>query len=159
MTTTAFNGLDLDELQRVLDEGIDHGGNPVEPYTDENGGWPLRCCLGFSNVGDEIALIAWSPFEWTGVYAETGPVFVHTSPCSGPATTDELPAELDGRPMVLRPYTHDRRIAYHRVAHVPEGESLGQRVTELLAHEDVDFVHGRNVTGGCFSFEARRLES
>jgi hypothetical protein len=26
----------------------------------------------------------------------------------------------------------------------------------LLAFDDVDFVHGRNVTGGCYSFTATR---
>lgn len=159
MTTTTFTGIDLVELQRVLETGVDHGGNPVEPYVDTSGGWPLRCCLGFSEVGEEMALLAWSPFAWKGVYAETGPIFVHATPCAGPDGSSELPAELDSRPMVLRPYTHDQRIAYHHVQHVPEGGSLSELAADLLAHDDVDFVHGRNVTGGCYSFEARRIEA
>lgn len=157
MNNIAFTGIDLTELSRVLESGTDHGGNPVAPYTDEQGAWPLRCCLGFSEVGDEIALIAWSPFEWKGVYAETGPIFVHADGCSGPAT-DGLPDELDQRPMVLRPYTHDHRIAYHHVRHVEPGGSLTNHVAELLAEADVASVHGRNVTGGCYSFQARLVE-
>lgn len=155
MTTTRYAGIDLEELSQVLARRIDHGGNPVQPYTDHEGGWPLRCCLGFSAVGEEIALIAWTPFSWEGVYAETGPIFVHARQCEGPTTDDTLPADLDQRAMVLRPYTHDHRIAYDHVRHVPSGDSLSVHVGELLANDDVDFVHGRNVTGGCYSFEAR----
>ena len=59
--------------------------------------------------------------------------------------------------MVLRPYTHDHRIAYDHVQHVPEGESLTELVADLLELEDVAFVHGRNVRGGCYSFDARRV--
>lgn len=159
MATTTFSGINLTELRRVLDSGVDHGGNPVEPYIDTNGGWPLRCCLGFSELGEEIALLAWSPFDFQGVYTETGPIFVHAKPCDGPERDSRLPADLDERAMVLRPYTHDRRIAYHHVQHVPAGGSLSALVAELLDHDDVDFVHGRNVTGGCYSFEARKIEA
>jgi len=156
MTQTVFSGLDLQELAHVLKLGIDHGGNPVQSYVDKDGGWPLRCCLAYSRPGEEMALVAWSPFGWKGVYAETGPIFVHASPCTGPPTTTELPAELDSHPMVLRPYTYDHRIAYHRVQHVGPDESLTELSAKMLEHDDVEFVHGRNVTGGCYSFEARR---
>jgi len=150
-----FNGIDLAELERIRSAGRDHGDNPIEPYIDDTGGWPLRCCLGYSEPGEQLALIAWSPFPWKGVYAETGPIFVHADSCDGPQSHEQLPTELNSRAMVLRPYTHDHRIAYHHVRHVPQGESLATHVEELLAEPDVDFVHGRNVTGGCYSFEAR----
>ena len=159
MNENVFTGIDRTELARVLDHGIDHGGNPIEPYVDDVGGWPVRCCLGFSEVGDRMALIAWSPMDWKGVYAETGPIFVHAEPCPGPIQTDRLPAQLDQRPMVLRPYTHDHRIAYDHVQHVPEGGSLTELVADLLELEDVAFVHGRNVRGGCYSFDARRVSA
>ena len=139
----------------ALDRGIDHGGNPIEPFVDTDGGWPLRCCLTDSEPGQRIAIIAWSPFPWRGAYAETGPVVVHADGCQG-GDPIGLPADLDRRPMVLRPYGHDRRIAYHRVVHVTGGASLTDHLGEILAEDDVDFVHGRNVTGGCYSFTARR---
>jgi len=154
-TTPAFSGIDTDELDRVLASGLDHGGNAIDVFDDPDGGWPLRCCLTDSRAGARIAIIAWSPFDWTGPYRETGPVVVHADGCSGTATIS-LPKDLDSRPMVLRPYGHDRRIAYDLVRHVPEGESLTFHISELLTHERVDMVHGRNVTGGCYSFTARR---
>ena len=106
-----------------------------------------------------MALIAWSPMEWSGVYAETGPIFVHVDVCSGPEEDDRLPAQLDQKPMVLRPYTHDNRIAYHHVRHIAEGGSLSELAAELLDEDDVALVHGRNVTGGCYSFSAKPTKS
>lgn len=153
MTDIAITGLDQTDFEAVLAAGIDHGGNPIEPFVDADRGWPLRCCLTDSEPGDEIAIVAWSPFPWKGAYAETGPVVVHAHPCGGPKTP-ELPAALDERSMTLRPYGPDRRIAYHHVRHVPAGESLSAHLAELLAEDDVDFVHGRNTTGGCYSFSA-----
>jgi hypothetical protein len=154
--TPTFTGIDRHELDRVLARRTDHGGNPIEPFVDDDGGWPLRCCLADSRPGERVAIIAWSPFPWRGPYAETGPVVVHADGCATPNTFDHLPAELDTRPMVLRPYAHDRRIAYHRVRHVAAGDSLTVHVAALLDHDDVEFVHGRNVTGGCYSFTATR---
>ena len=42
---------------------------------------------------------------------------------------------------------------------LPEVKELDlepSHVERLLAHDDVDFVHARNVTGGCFAFAATR---
>ena len=151
-----FTGTDPTALRRVLDTGIDHGGNPIEPFTDDDGGWPLRCCLTDSQPGDQIAIIAWSPMPWSGAYAETGPIVVHTAGCTPADPMSRQPTDFDARAMVLRPYGADRRIAYHHVRHVPAGGSLSDLVVELLAHDDIEFVHGRNVTGGCYAFTAER---
>ena len=154
--TFQVTGIDNDQLAAALQAGVDHGGNPIEPFVDHDGGWPLRCCLADSTPGDTIAIIAWSPFPWPGAYAETGPVVVHADGCDD-AAPPVLSAEFDQRPMVLRPYGHDHRIAYHRVRHVEAGRSLTAELAELLAETDVDFVQGRNVTGGCYAFTASRL--
>ena len=161
MTNIRFTGIPTEALAEALASGVDPGGNRIEPFIDEDGGSgrPLRCCLSDSQVGDRIALIAWSPFLWQGPYAELGPIFVHADPCDGTATDATLPADLDARAMVLRPYGHDRKIAYHRVQHVAAGGSLTKELTALLAEADVDFVHGRNVTGGCFSFQASTVQA
>lgn len=152
------SGVDRTELDRVRTAGIDHGANLIEPFVDDAGGWPLRCCLTDSRSGDRIAIIAWSPMPWRGAYAETGPIVVHADRCDAQDVMPRLPVELDGRAMVLRPYGHDHRIAYHRVRQVPAADSLTERVRELLDHDDVDFVHGRNVTGGCYAFTATRSD-
>ncbi len=151
-----YSGIDPDDLRNALSVGVDHGGHAIEPFVDHEGGWPLRCCLNDSAPGERVAIIAWSPFEWDGPYREVGPVVVHVDGCDGPPETETLPPALDQSPMVLRPYSYDRRIAYEHVRHVDQGESLTDHVRQLLAVGNIEFVHGRNVTGGCYSFTARR---
>ena len=153
----SFRGVSATELLTVLRSGVDHGGNPVESFVDTAGGWPLRCCLAPSRPGDRVAIVAWSPFDWRGPYRETGPVVVHAGDgCTPAGDLTHLPAPLDSAPMTLRPYWHDRTIAYGHVRHVPAGHSLTAEVRDLLAVEGVAMVHGRNVTGGCFAFAAHR---
>ncbi len=152
----SYQGLDQNQLRDALAAGVDHGGNRIEPFVDEKGGWPLRCCLTDSDPGDEIAIIAWSPFAWDGPYREVGPVVVHTAGCDGQQTSSALPTNLDQAPMVLRPYGHDRRIAYPLVRHVDSGGSLASEIAAMFSDAEIDFIHARNVTGGCYSFTARR---
>jgi hypothetical protein len=154
-----FHGIDSVKLEAVLATGVDEDGNPIVPFADEDGGWPLRCCLQESAAGDRLAIIAWSPFDWTGPYRETGPVVVHVEACPGtPDVLSRLPAELDARPMVLRPYSHDHRILYELVTHLPVGGGVGAHAARLLRNPDVAEVHGRNWTGGCYAFTARRFD-
>lgn len=151
-----FSGLDNEELRAAIASGIDHGGNDIEPFVDEKGGWPLRCCLTDSRPGDTIAIIAWSPFAWKGPYREVGPVVVHAADCPGQEDGSDLPPALEQAPMVLRPYGHDRQIAYSLVRHIDSGGSLTAEVADMLENDKIDFVHGRNITGGCYSFTASR---
>lgn len=154
-----FTGIDRIELRRLLAAGTDHGGNTIESFVDHEGGWTMRCCLTDALPGDRIAIVAWSPMPWAGPYAETGPIVVHVDGCASDGTCAELPAQLEARPMTLRPYGPDRRIAYHHVRHVADHEPTSNIVDELLDLDDVDFVHGRNVTGGCYAFTATRAPS
>ncbi|MEM9745728.1 MAG: DUF1203 domain-containing protein [Actinomycetota bacterium] len=147
-TEVRFRAIDRDELARVLAAGLDHGGNAIEPFVDADGGWTMRCCLTDSTPGDRIALIAWSPFRWDGPYRETGPVVVHADDCPRAGELRRLPPSIDQRSMELRPYTIDRRIAYDHVRHVPANDSVTEHVQALFEHDEVDFVHGRNMHGG-----------
>lgn len=148
-------GVDLEQLRACLDAGVDPAGNPIEPFEAE-GWWSMRCCLTDAAPGERVAIIAWSPFPWDGPYAETGPIVVHADGCPGVEPRTGLPDEIDERAITLRPYGHDRRIAYHRVVTVDAENSVAGAVAEVLAHDDIDFVHGRNVTGGCYAFTASR---
>lgn len=156
MQNVMFQGIDAAEYARVLAAGRDHGGNQIEPFVDDGGGWPLRCCLADSRPGDRLAIIAWSPFPWRGAYTETGPIVVHATGCAGVDPSPTLPTRFEDRELTLRPYTPEHRIAYHRVRHLEPGDGLSEAIGELLDHDDVDFVHARNRTGGCYAFTARR---
>ena len=147
------SGLELEALTTLWTTRVDHLGNAVEPFVDEEGGWPLRCCLIDSRPGDEIAIVAWSPFPWDGPFAEVGPIVVHADPCRGNQWAG-VPPQFEQRRQLLRPYTRQRRIAYDAVRIVEPDESLESALAELLAREEVELVHARNVLAGCYSFTA-----
>ncbi|CAM5519050.1 hypothetical protein SVIOM74S_10301 [Streptomyces violarus] len=50
---------------RVLKElrTTDDAGRPAVPFTDSEGGAPLRCCLGRSEPGQRIALVSYAPLR------------------------------------------------------------------------------------------------
>jgi hypothetical protein len=140
-------------LADVRTRGTDAYGNPFVPRTDEAGGAPLRCCLRESWPGERIGLMAWSPFPWSGPYAEVGPVFVHADACDGYPTSDRWPPAYRGRRQVLRAYGQSQSIV---AAVVAEPDEIDAALDELLARDDVDFVHARNVAHGCWMLTVSR---
>ncbi|MEV5478338.1 MULTISPECIES: DUF1203 domain-containing protein [unclassified Streptomyces] len=135
----------------------DDAGRPMDPFVDEEGGAPLRCCLRRSTPGERIALVSYAPLRrWAGetgvdpgAYDEQGPVFLHADPCEGP--------DLDGYPFTgahrtVRRYGRDGRILGGRLVE----DGVGPAVEEAFADPDVALVHVRAVEYGCFLYEVRR---
>ncbi|MEZ0158532.1 DUF1203 domain-containing protein [Streptomyces griseorubens] len=137
----------------------DDAGCPAVPFTDGEGGAPLRCCLRRSSPGERIALVSYAPLRrWAaetgvdpGAYDEQGPVFVHAEGCAGPEG-DGLPFTSAHR--VLRRYSADGRILGGR--HVEAPEDFVPALREAFAEEAVALVHVRAVEYGCFLYEVRR---
>ncbi|MFB7322170.1 MULTISPECIES: DUF1203 domain-containing protein [unclassified Streptomyces] len=140
----------------------DDAGRPTAPFTDEEGGAPLRCCLRRSAPGERIALVSYAPLRrWAaetgatpGAYDEQGPVFVHARECAGPAG--------EGHPFtnahrVVRRYGADGRILGGRL--VGEGSArFDAAFAEAFDDPAVALVHVRAVEYGCFLYEVRRYE-
>lgn len=116
-------------LAAILDAGTDHGGNPVARFEDQSGGWPLRCCLTDSVRGDQLAIIALSPFPWDSAHRETGPVVLHTETCGGASRS--FPAQFETRDQLVRAFGNDaarvRTQVYDHSCLVPAGEVAMQR--------------------------------
>ncbi|HET6855684.1 MAG TPA: DUF1203 domain-containing protein [Streptomyces sp.] len=144
----------------------DDAGRPCTPYTDSEGGAPLRCCLRLSAVGERIALVSYAPLRrwaaehWAkpGAYDEQGPVFIHAEECKGPETDHGYPFARSGALRTLRRYTADGHITGGRVLEIPEDTTAGfdAAFAEAFADPEVALVHVRAVEYGCFHFEVRR---
>ncbi|MFG3032604.1 DUF1203 domain-containing protein [Streptomyces sp. NPDC048253] len=149
----AIPGGVLDEL-RVVDDA----GRRTEPFADEEGGAPLRCCLRRSAVGERIALVSYAPLRrWAagagvdpGAYDEQGPVFVHAGGCAGFAG-DGLPFAQAHR--TVRRYSAEGRILGGALVGVG---GLDAAFRDAFDDPDVAFVHVRAVEYGCFLYEVRR---
>ncbi|OLZ65728.1 hypothetical protein AV521_30395 [Streptomyces sp. IMTB 2501] len=137
----------------------DDAGRPTTPFTDAEGGAPLRCCLRRSAPGERIALVSYAPLRrWAadtgahpGAYDEQGPVFIHADHCPGP-TGPALPFTDAHR--VLRRYSAHGHILGGRL--VDPSESFQASFTEAFTDPEVALVHVRAVEYGCFLYEVRR---
>jgi hypothetical protein len=145
---------------------VDDAGQRMAPFTDSEGGSPLRCCLRRIRPGEQVALVSYAPVRrWArqagaspGAYDEVGPVFIHPSQCPGPAGTG-FPADLTGAHRVLRAYSAAGQILGGRLASPAELASPASAesvLAEVLADPAAAVVHVRAVEFGCFLFEASR---
>ncbi|MFF5501123.1 DUF1203 domain-containing protein [Streptomyces roseolus] len=141
---------------------VDDAGRPCVPYTAEEGGEPLRCCLRPARPGERLALVAYAPLRrWAavtgaapGAYDEVGPVFVHAEECEGfEAGGETYPFERAGALRTVRRYGADGRILGGRLVELP---GLDGAFDEAFADPAVALVHVRAVEYGCFHFEVRR---
>lgn len=141
---------------------VDDAGRPCLPYTAEEGGEPLRCCLRPARPGERLALVAYAPLRrWAaatgavpGAYDEVGPVFVHAEECGGfEGAGETYPFERAGALRTVRRYGTDGRILGGRLVELP---GLDEAFDEAFADPAVALVHVRAVEYGCFHFEVRR---
>lgn len=158
-------GFRVQEITReVLEElrEVDDAGRMTEPYVDETGGSPLRCCLRRILPGERVAMVGYAPLRrWAagsgatpGAYDEVGPVFIHAEDCAGPDGPG-WPEALRGSRRVLRAYSAEGRILGGCLLDGNTG--LSERTaSDLFMDPAVALVHVRAVEFGCFLFEVRR---
>ncbi|MCF3965042.1 DUF1203 domain-containing protein [Streptomyces fuscigenes] len=146
----------------------DDAGSVPAPFTDDEGGAPLRCCLRPSIPGETVALVTYAPLRrWAartgarpGAYDEQGPVFVHPGECGGPGERrgGGYPFARPGALRTLRRYDARGHIDGGRLLEVTADADGGidAALDEAFADPGVALVHVRAVEFGCFQFEVRR---
>jgi hypothetical protein len=166
MTSTLWTARPIEPAALKQLRDTDDAGRPCVPYTDTEGGAPLRCCLRPSGIGERIALVSYAPLRrwaaetWAepGAYDEQGPVFIHAEECEGPGERDGYPFARPGALRTLRRYDAEGHIAGGRLLEIPEAvtEGFDAAFAEAFADPEVVLVHVRAVEYGCFHFEVRR---
>ena len=151
-TTITFHPVATDAVEHARQTGHDLDGVPVERVTAV-GGEPVRCCLSGAEPGADLLLMGYRPrLPARSPYVESGAVFVHAAPCSGPVSTSSYPDDWRSRPQVLRAY--DERGWIHPATRVHDGTDAAGVLAEVLAQQGVVEVHSRNIDYGCFMFSA-----
>lgn len=134
--------------------GADDFGLTPERALSTGGGTPCRHCLQDVPAGAEYLILAHRPFEGLNPYTETGPIFV-CADCRQAAAGAELPAILSSPDYIVRGYSADERIVYGTGGVVPTTD-IADRAAELLARDDVAFVHVRSARNNCFQCRVER---
>lgn len=98
-----------------------------------------------------MLVLAYRPFGALHPYAETGPIFLHASPCERYPETDVLPVMLLERSSVLlKGYDRNERIVYG-TGQIVRPSEIGERAAAILARAEVAFVDIRSAANNCFT--------
>jgi hypothetical protein len=145
-----------ERLESIRQADRDDGGNAGLRHLRADGGEPLRCCLRVAEADEALVLIAYRPFEASGPYAETGPVFVHAEKCAGYGRPQRYPEDFRGWQQVFRCYDARGDIIGGRLTDT--GDQPEEVISQLFANPEVEHIHTRNVVYGCYMLEIRRAD-
>ena len=151
-----FVALPTDAVRFLQSGGPDAYGMTPERRLSDGDGVPCRHCLRNVGAGEAYLVMAYRPFPVLQPYAETGPIFLHAEPCARATESDLLPEMY--RPMaahIVRGYDRHDRIVYGTGAVVPT-EKICERAHELLARDDLAYLHMRSAKNNCFACRIER---
>lgn len=151
-----FKALPTDAVRALQAGAPDAYGLTPERRISDGDGVPCRHCLENVGAGEAYLVLAFRPFPALQPYAETGPIFLHADPCARAGDSDALPA-LFGRTAayIVRGYSADDRIVYGTGAVVPTTD-IPARASELLAREDIAYLHMRSAKNNCYQCRIER---
>ncbi len=115
---------------------------------------PCRHCLQEFRVGEERRIL-FTLDEFSGLepYPQPGPVFIHEQPCDRYAECAEMPEALKAHPLTLVAYARGRVL---RQQERVETGDFDEALERLLQREDVDYIHVRDTSAGCFDLRIEK---
>jgi len=115
---------------------------------------PCRHCLRVFRVGEERRILfTYDPFADLGELPLPGPVFIHESPCDRYPTDAGVPDDLKARSLILDAYGPGRRLV--REIRV-DGMAVEDEIAQLLAQDDIHYIHVRDTSAGCYDLRVER---
>ena len=132
-----------------------HYGHPA--HTEPAGeGAPCRHCLQIIAAGSEKAtLFTYDAFEGLEPLPLPGPVYIHAEACERYPENGGFPTALRYSPRTLNAYAQGRRLV---AAEYVETGNVDAGIEKLFAREDVDYIHVRSTTAGCYTFRIERAD-
>jgi hypothetical protein len=127
-------------------------GHPA--WNDETEGTaPCRLCLTMIKPGEErMILFTYDAFEGREELPLPGPIFVHEGECA-PHTEPGFPPAFTRSPVLLDAYRKGRELIVEKVV---EGADAEGELTDLLDRPEIDYVHVRSTSAGCYLFTVER---
>lgn len=156
--TVAFTAMPTTDAHHLWAGGSDAYGHIPEVQVSTGAGYPCRHCLRNIDEGEELLVLAYRPFPELQPYAETGPIFLHKTPCRRYAAEEILPPILSSPDYILRGYGSDNRIVYGSGAVTPT-DHITARAEELLSRPDIAYVHVRSARNNCFQCRIDKPEA
>jgi len=150
MTATTFrvSGIDPAEADRLRAAG------GIAYVADEKPGFPCRQCLRDAEIGDELILVSYDPFDQSSPYRSASPIFLHRTPCTA-FDADDLPQQLTCRNLSVRGFDG---AAMMQDGVVIDGRDLLTTIDDLLTNPAIEYLHVHNAGRGCWAAKVRRAE-
>ena len=124
----------------------------IDYVADDKPGFPCRQCLRDAEIGEEMILVSYDPFEQASPYRSASPISLHRSSCS-PFDADDLPEQLTGRNLSVRAFDGT---AMMQDGVVIDGRDLQTTIDALFANPAVEYLHVHNAGRGCWAAKVRR---
>ncbi len=151
-----ITALPTDEVRALQAGGPDAYGTAPERTISTGAGNPCRHCLQNIPEGEGMLIMAYSPFLETHSYAETGPIFLCSSPCDR-YEGDAMPEILATAPdYLIKGYGGDDRIVYGTGVIAPT-QDIATAVEEIFARSDVAYIHVRSARNNCYQARIDRI--
>jgi Protein of unknown function (DUF1203) len=116
---------------------------------------PCRHCLRMIAAGERQTLFTYDAFDGVEKLPLPGPVYVHAEACERYPEDGGFPAALRGSPRTLNAYGRGRRLVAQEYV---EGANVDETIARLLGRGDVDYIHVRSTTAGCYTFRIERAD-
>jgi hypothetical protein len=116
-------------------------------------GAPCRHCLKIIPAGEQATLFTYDAFEGVENLPLPGPVYIHAKYCERYPEGGGFPAELKNSPRTLNAYAQGRRLVAQEYV---ENGTVDSAVEKLFTRADVDYIHVRSTTAGCYTFRIER---
>jgi hypothetical protein len=123
---------------------------------DAKPSYPCRQCLLDAEIGEELILVSYDPFEESessSPYRSASPIFLHREPCTPYSSQPSLPEQLTCRTLSVRAFDADEMMLD---AAIIEGASLAETIDALLGNTEVHHLHVHNASRGCFAARVQR---
>ena len=150
MTEIQFKAMPTEVAAEYWAGGADAYGNQPERAISDGNGVPCRHCLQPVGKDEAYLILSYRPFPGQQAYAETGPIFLHASPCQRYPEVAQPPAMFARRPQYLmRAYNADHRIVYG-TGEVIAVDDMTEQARHLLANPEAAYLHLRSGGYNCF---------
>jgi hypothetical protein len=105
--------------------------------------------------GERWTLFTHDAFEGIEKLPLPGPVYVHAESCERYPEDGGFPAELRNSPRTLNAYARGGQLLAQK--YVEDG-SVDAALKKLFARSEVDYIHVRSTTAGCYTLRVERAD-
>lgn len=126
----------------------------VQQIADSNPGYPCRQCLKDAEVGDELVLVSYDPFDRDSPYRSASPIYLHKHTCEPAPNSADIPIQFSRRTLAVRAYDKEAMMVD---AAVTNGSALDEVIRSFLVNDPVDFIFVHNAPQGCWAGRVERI--